>query len=79
MRKMDLKKGLDKKAPKTINFDVVVLLELERCCEAIGIPVSEFVNLKISDVVMDRTSFHDALGKYYYDKYLDHKKLRGSI
>lgn len=63
---MDVKKAVtNEKAPKTINFDYIVLRRLEDRARAEGITVSKLANEIIRRSVMDDNEFYLYMSKIH--------------
>lgn len=69
MRKKDEKKNFDGKAQKTINFDKLVLREIERRAQEEGTTASNLVNQVCRRIFMSDKAFYSEMAKEYYVKF----------
>jgi hypothetical protein len=69
MRTRDKDKPVTGKASQTISFEVVVLRNLERKAEAMGMNLSTLVNIICRRVALDDENYYRELSKHYYMKF----------
>ena len=76
MRKIDQAKPSNKKVLKTINFEKIVLEEIEKKAKKCNINVSALVNEICKQVVMDNVMFFRELSKFHYMKFQEYQYLK---
>ena len=69
MRQIDKDKPIIGKAAKNINFDKIVLLELENKAKKENTTVSNIVNFIVRGAIMSDKEYYRFLMKYYNTKF----------
>ena len=76
MRKIDKSKPIIGKAAKTINFEKIVLLNLEEKAYKEGTTVSNLVNLFCRKIILNDVNYLQTMSKFHYLKFQEYQFMK---